>query len=130
MSDSLVASTRAMASVPPPGGKGTMRRTKRFGKLCAAARPITAGASTIATDRVRSCRRPIIAAPLVDPDSGILDDRSPLGDLDLEQRAKLLGRRPDLDVADRLELLLDRRVGERGDGARLDLLDDVGRGLG
>src|SRR5215475_8918323 len=39
ISDSLPATTRAMASVPPPGGNGTTRRTYRFGQpeVCACA---------------------------------------------------------------------------------------------
>ena len=46
MSESLPATTRAMASVPPPGGNGTIRRTNRFGQAavgCAAARVAKAG---------------------------------------------------------------------------------------
>src|SRR5262245_46886289 len=38
ISDSLPATTRAMASVPPPGGNGTTNRTKRLGQVdCAEA---------------------------------------------------------------------------------------------
>jgi hypothetical protein len=33
ISESLPATTRAIASVPPPGGNGTISRTNRFGQF-------------------------------------------------------------------------------------------------
>jgi hypothetical protein len=50
-----------MASVPPPGGNGTTRRTYRFGQpeVCAGAR--LTGASTEAAESAMTRRRLIMA---------------------------------------------------------------------
>jgi hypothetical protein len=54
-----------MASVPPPGGNGTIRRTKRFGQICEGevcenAWPTKAGASAAAAVILTARRRVII----------------------------------------------------------------------
>src|SRR5215208_1279526 len=93
MSDSLPATTRAMASVPPPGGNGTTRRTKRLGHVCACARVARAGAKTAAEVVATRRRRLIIAVSdtLFDLEPGLLDHGSPLADFDFEHLAKLVG---------------------------------------
>src|SRR5262245_47201758 len=97
MSDSFPATTRAMASVPPPGGNGTMRRTCRAGQAWARARravsAATPVAATAATKRRRSIMRRLLS--LVDPDLRLADHRAPLVHLGLDVAGELVRRRTD-----------------------------------
>src|SRR5215510_12712658 len=91
------AMMRAVTSVEPPGGNGTISVIWRDGKVCACAPPAIAAAS--ATTAI-SC---FMLAPLSDGpsicggslrlDAGGLDDRPPLLDLGLLEFAERLRRR-------------------------------------
>src|SRR5262249_6856628 len=61
ISDSLPATTRAMASVPPPGGNGTTRRTYRFGQPEVCARALLTRPSAEAAESAMKRRRLIMA---------------------------------------------------------------------
>src|SRR5258706_8792568 len=61
---SLGCSRRATRSVPPPGGKGEIRRTGFIGQSCAAARPAQIAASE--TPRLRTTRRIMLACTIPD----------------------------------------------------------------
>src|SRR5258707_11099325 len=85
ISESLPATTRAIASVPPPGGNGTTSRTKRVGQPCADARLGSAGAAIEAAVSAMARRR-LSMGSLVDLDAGRPDDGGPLGPLGLQMR--------------------------------------------
>src|SRR4029079_16261631 len=65
IADSLAETTRAMASVPPPGGSGTTRRTKRAG-YAAGCRSPTVGANSQAYESAAKRRRSSMVASLGD----------------------------------------------------------------
>jgi len=70
VSESRADTMRAIASAPPPGGNGTIRRTNRFGQfgtdnacsdeVCADVGPARLGASAAAAASAIACRRVII----------------------------------------------------------------------
>src|SRR5215468_2761423 len=102
-SDSFPATMRAIASVPPPGGNGTIMRTNRFGHASArAGRMARAGATVDAAASTTRRRRSIIAARSpVDLDIGLADQRPPLVHLGLQMAGKLVRGRADDRGAER-----------------------------
>src|SRR6478672_9874422 len=73
---SLAATTRASASVPPPGGKPTTMRTGAFGHSWASRRGAArvATAAPVAWRRVRRC---IVVVPVSSIERRIVDERDP-----------------------------------------------------
>src|SRR5215211_1576710 len=67
MSESLAARTREIASVPPPGGNGTMRRTCRVGQACARPARANTDAKVDPAKSETRRRRLIIAASIASP---------------------------------------------------------------
>src|SRR5262249_42521832 len=137
MSDSLPDSTRAMVSVPPPGGNGTTRRTKRLGHPCAeevCAEAVRGGkAATTADAAAATNRRRAIAAAagplLFELDLGLAGDRAPFVDFGCEEGGELIGRRADDLGAELQQSVFHHRMGERRDHVRVDLFDEGWRRL-
>src|SRR5262249_33868718 len=81
-SESRLVRMRATTSVPPPGGNGTTRRTKRFGQdeaPCAPAWRAKAGARAAAAQNRAAWRRVIMRssqASLVEPETPLAGGRS------------------------------------------------------